>query len=219
MSVVTDPRDLDDRGGAPPPPATTSSTCDSAASASTSRTAASASSHRSQPTTSETVDDPVLLRRRFAGPTVASDGELIRGKVVPYGEVAIVTDGGGDPYREMFVRGAFRNATIDPSRVLLDFEHRTGITDVIGHAVDLVERDDGLHGTFRLLPTPAGDQAEALHRAGVLTNFSVGAVVLSPRRTVNGVVVRDRCHLDRVALCRRPAYAGTEAHSHQPAAA
>jgi HK97 family phage prohead protease len=89
----------------------------------------------------------------------------------------------------------------------LDFEHREGILDVVGHAVELVERDDGLHGTFSAVGAP-GDQALELIRAGVLSGMSVRALVMGPGRRDGDVVVRTACHLDRVALCRQPAYAG-----------
>jgi uncharacterized protein len=135
-----------------------------------------------------------------------ADEHTIGGRCVPYGEVALVDDGKG-PYREMFARGAFRRVTKAPHKVILDFEHREGILDIVGYGVELVERDDGLHGVFRP-DGPQGDKALELIRAGVLTGMSVRALVLGPGRRQGDVVVRTACHLDRVALCREPAYAG-----------
>lgn len=147
----------------------------------------------------------LIVRSFTVDLNVVDDDGMIRGKCVPYGEVATVNDGRG-PYKEMFDRGAFRRAIGAPHRVLLDFEHQLGILDVVGHATELVERDDGLHGTFRPMGAP-GDQARELVRAGVLTGLSVRAITLGPGRRQGDVLVRTACHLDRVALCREPAYA------------
>jgi hypothetical protein len=135
------------------------------------------------------------------------DGRTILGRCVPYGEVADVEDEHG-PYREMFARGAFRRANKSPQHVLLDFEHQTDPLSVLGHGVEFIERDDGLYGTFRAINGPVGDQGLEMVRAGMLTGLSVRALVLGPGRKDGDVVVRTACHLDRVALCRQPAYAG-----------
>lgn len=147
-----------------------------------------------------------IIVRAFIAELATQDGHTIVGRCVPYGEVATVDDGRG-PYQERFERGAFRRVTRAPNKVLLDFEHQQGILDVIGRGVSFEERDDGLHGTFRATGAP-GDQALELIRDGVLTGMSVRALVLGPGRREGGVVVRTACHLDRVALCREPAYAG-----------
>jgi uncharacterized protein len=148
----------------------------------------------------------IIVRSFSAELAAEGDGQTIAGRCVPYREVTTVDDGNG-PYQEMFDRGAFRRAIRSPHRVLLDFEHREGILDVVGHATELVERDDGLHGVFRPTGAP-GQQAIELIRAGVLTGLSVRALVLGPGRRDGGVTVRTACHLDRVALCREPAYSG-----------
>lgn len=151
-------------------------------------------------------DNRQIIVRSFTAQLTESDGRTIAGRCVPYGEVATVDDGDG-AYQEMFARGAFRRAVKAPHKVILDFEHREGILDVVGHGVELVERDDGLHGVFRPAGAP-GEQALELIQAGVLTGMSVRALVLGPGRRQDGVLVRTACHLDRVALCRQPAYAG-----------
>lgn len=135
------------------------------------------------------------------------EDRMIRGRCVPYGEVATVDDGRG-PFEEMFEHGAFRRAVHAPTKVILDFEHQRTPLDVLGKGVEFVERDDGLHGTFRALEGAVGDQGLEMVRAGVLTGMSVRALVLGPGRRQGDVVVRTACHLDRVALCRQPAYSG-----------
>ena len=170
-------------------------------------------SHRSlrdirRPAEPATITTPAVIVRSFAT-TIRTDGNQVSGRIVPYGEVTTVDDGNG-PYREAFQRGAFRAAVDAPHRVLLDFEHRSraGIVDVVGHGVELEERTDGLHGSFRWLDTASAETAAALVDGGVLAGLSVGCSVLASGRTADGVVVRTRAHLDHVALCREPAYTG-----------
>ena len=136
------------------------------------------------------------------------DDRTIRGRCVPYGEVETVDDGQG-PYKEMFEQGAFRRAARRPTegdpglRAPRAIRSTSSVT-----VIEFVEGDDGLHGTFRAIDGPVGDQGLELVRAGVLTGMSVRAVVLGPGRRRGDVIVRTACHLDRVALCRQPAYAG-----------
>ena len=153
-----------------------------------------------------------VLHRVFPAELVEeTDGRTLFGKCVPYDVPARVKDPERPPYDEAFARGAFRRATRAPQRVLLRFEHRDGLLDVAGYGHELEERDDGLYGSFRTLDSPAGEQALALHRAGVLTFFSVGFHPIGNGRRRNGTVVRTHCHLDEVSLCREASYPGTDA--------
>jgi HK97 family phage prohead protease len=148
-----------------------------------------------------------IIERTYTVEFDDGDGRTISGRCVPYGEVAMVNDGRG-AYREMFQRGAFRRNVSAPHKVILDFEHvDLGILGVCGHGVSLVERDDGLYGDFRPVGAP-GEQALELIRARVLTGMSVQALVMGPGRREGDVLVRTACHLNTVALCREPAYAG-----------
>ena len=61
---------------------------------------------------------------------------------------------------------------------------------------------------FTAFETPAGDTALAMINDGILSGLSVRALVLGPGRRQGDIIVRTACHLDRVALCREPAYAG-----------
>jgi len=140
-----------------------------------------------------------------------TDGRTLFGRCVPYDTVARVQDPGRPPYEEAFAFGAFRRAVKAPQRVLLRFEHREGLLDVAGYGTKMEERPDGLYGSFRALDSPAGEQALALHRAGVLGFFSIGFVPIGNGRRDTGVRVRTHCHLDEVSLCREGAYPGVEA--------
>ena len=101
------------------------------------------------------------------GTVEVGDGRTIVARIAPFGVDARVRDGENGPeYVERIARGAFRRALRDPARVpiLLNYEHREGLGDQIGRATELVERDDGLHGTFVALSTPFGDQGLDLIR-------------------------------------------------------
>lgn len=152
------------------------------------------------------------LRRTFQAELIEEqDGRTLFGRCVPYDTVARVMDPGRPAYEEAFAFGAFRRAVKAPQRVLLRFEHRDGLLDVAGYGTEMEERQDGLYGSFRALDSAAGEQALALHRAGVLGYFSVGFHPIGNGRRSAGVVVRTHCHLDEVSLCRDPAYPGVEA--------
>lgn len=156
--------------------------------------------------------EPQTLHRTFQAELIEeSDGRTLFGRCVPYDTVARVVDPGFPPYEEAFAFGAFRRAVKAPQRVLLRFEHRDGLLDVAGYGVAMEEKPDGLYGSFRALDSAAGEQALALHRAGVLGHFSVGFHPIGNGRRREGVVVRTHCHLDEVSLCREGAYPGVEA--------
>lgn len=135
------------------------------------------------------------------------DGRTLEGRIVPYNTVAWVADPPDfTEYREMFLPGAFERQLAAPGRnkVLLNFEHEQGIGGTLGRSVELRDQDDGLHGTFKVLEGDDGDKALTLIREGFLTGLSVE--FRSKHRTVAGVRQRHQAHLDKVALCRFPAY-------------
>jgi HK97 family phage prohead protease len=143
---------------------------------------------------------------------VEGDGRTLDMRVVPYGVEAVVADPPSHiPYREMFVRGAFERQLAAPNRVRvwLNFEHEQGLRGIVGHGLELSEDDRGLHGSFRVHENTDGDKALALVRDRILSGISAEFVAIRSRR-VDGVVQRLRAHLDKVSLCRSPAYAGAE---------
>jgi HK97 family phage prohead protease len=155
-------------------------------------------------------DRPVVrtLTRTFAIDTAEVSGRTVEAKVVPYGVIARVADPPDyTPYDERFARGSFARqaGATKRARVLLDFEHERGIGAIVGHDLKLEETRDGLHGTFTLHRNNDGDKALELIQLGILTGLSVEAKPLRSRR-VDGVVERVEAYLDKVALCRSPAY-------------
>ena len=79
---------------------------------------------------------------------------------------------------------------------------------IVGHGVALVERHDGLYGSFRLHENPDGDKALMLIREGVMDTVSLEAVPQKNVRTHDGVVRRVKAHLRAVAFARFGAYPG-----------
>lgn len=145
-----------------------------------------------------------LLRRTFDIELEASeDGRTLEGLCVPFDVPALVADPPDyEPYQELFVRGAFERATKAPHRVLLNFEHNEGITNVLGHGVSFDERDDGLYGSLEVDDGHDGDKALRLYRQGVLTSLSVQFKPMVKSKLIDGIVRRTSVHLDAVALCR-----------------
>lgn len=159
-----------------------------------------------------------LHTRAFPTNVELNEGRLFA-RLVPYGAVAMVVDdlpGGGlsEPYVEGFRRGAFQRQaamTLETGmlqRVLLTHEHGG---DRLGPLVGLDERDDGLYGEFRVLPTRRDDVTE-LHSIGIRE------ISIEFRERPNGTVVENKvrwrtdAHLAGAALVSRGAYgaAGAE---------
>lgn len=89
----------------------------------------------------------------------------ISGLVLPWGQVA----------RSGFARWRFKRGSLrwsETSRVKLLRDHN--MTNPVGLAIDLQDREDGLHGTFSIARGPAGDEVLSLAEDRVLDGFSAG---------------------------------------------
>lgn len=161
--------------------------------------------------TAEQTDERTIFVRSYELDLVEGDGRTIDATLVPYNVPATVADAPDfRTYQEMFLPGSFREqAKPGASRVLMNFEHEQGIGGLIGKAVSLQETDAELQGTFRMLDSQDSDKALELVRDGILTGLSIEFRALRTR-TVDGVVQRVRAHLDKVSLCRTPAYAAAQ---------
>jgi hypothetical protein len=156
-------------------------------------------------------EHPEILRRFVSAEMSGAEGRILEGLCVPYNTPARVQDPGGPPYDEVFAPGSFARALKAPNRVHLRFEHRDGLTDRIGRALELREAAEGLWGSFQVVGGMIGDHALALVDEGMVSGFSVGFVPLGrSRKNEAGQLVRTRCHLADVSLVPEPAYAGTE---------
>jgi HK97 family phage prohead protease len=161
-----------------------------------------------------------LVRSFDTAALLAGDGRTLEARIVPYGVAAIVADPPRfKAYREAFTPGAFERQVAAPDRVRvwLNFEHESGLAGIVGHGVALRDQADGLHGSFRVHENRDGDKALQLVRDGILTGLSLEFVALRSK-LADGVVQRLRAHIDKVSLCRSPAYAGAQvlAVRHRP---
>lgn len=101
------------------------------------------------------------------------DGRTVAGIVVPFGRVALVSDG-GPRYEEGFELGSFTKTIRERGdRVKLLSQHDSR-RNPLGRATMLREDAAGLFGEFRISATAAGDEALELLRDGALDSFSVG---------------------------------------------
>jgi hypothetical protein len=87
----------------------------------------------------------------------------------------------------------------------MNFEHRQGISDVVGRGTALRETKDALEGTFRMLAGNDADKALELVNEKVLTGVSLEAEVQKSVRE-DGIVKRVKARLVNIALTRMPAY-------------
>lgn len=154
-----------------------------------------------------------ILYREFSAELQAGDGRTVDCRIVPYGERIQHDDGLGGvpkgmPYTEEWAAGAFSHQLRAANRVLANVEHQEGLAGIVGHGVALIERHDGLYGSFKLHENPDGDKALMLIKEGVMDTVSLEAIPQKNVRTREGVVRRVKAHLRAVAFARFGAYPG-----------
>ena len=132
--------------------------------------------------------------------------------LAPYNTPATVADPPHyTPYRESFRRGCFYldADSADQPQNVVNYEHQRGVTNVVGHAVRIVDRPDALYATLALHATQGGSTALELVQSGVLRSVSIEFRPLESK-LVGDVLERVRVRLGDIALCRRPAYEGAK---------
>lgn len=144
------------------------------------------------------------MLHRAAG-TAALEGRTLYGVAVPYNRTAVVNDGAGS-YKERFLPGAFERSIRERGHKILLLANHDARSFPIGRAVDLAEQPDGLHASFEVADTRAGDDALALVRDGIVAGFSVGFRPIRSHRTPDGVTERDEAALMEVSLTAFPSY-------------
>lgn len=134
------------------------------------------------------------------------DGRTVHGIVVPFDQVALVSDG-GRPYKEAFQRGAFAKTIAERgNRVKLLSQHQSRLNP-LGRATLLREDAAGLYGEFRVSATSAGDESLELVRDGALDSFSIGFKGIK-HADRNGVKWRLEVRLREASLVTFPSYEG-----------
>lgn len=137
-----------------------------------------------------------LHTRAFALRAEDTDLEAreVSGIAVPWGTPAAIRDWFGS-YTETFERGAVE--VPEGGKVLLYWRHSEPIGIVTAYRDD----DDGWHITARISETPRGDEAYALLRDGVISEFSIGFEPVEHRTDdETGAVTRTRVLAREVSL-------------------
>jgi phage head maturation protease len=116
----------------------------------------------------------------------------------------------GEPWREVFIRGAFDGIENDAGRVPVNREHTRG--DTVGRVLKLDPYDArGLIASVKVARTPRGDETLQLASEGMIgasLGYFVkrGSDVLLNRKAMLRRV--KRAFLDHIAMVESPAYAG-----------
>lgn len=159
----------------------------------------------------ERAERPVL-HRTFEATAVEVEGRTVDVRVVPFGEIARVADPPDyRPYDEQWMPGVFDHQLNAANRVHANYEHGTGILNIVGHGLKLrSEPGDGYHLSVKMHDTSGGDTALELLRDGALPGVSLEARAVKSIRSAAGVVQRVKANLVGVAFCRNPAFAGAQ---------
>lgn len=157
---------------------------------------------------------------RSADFELRDDGRTLAGKIVPYGEVANVVELDDETgelvrYQEQFLPhslaamaqgfqsrgGKFANGQFIP--LLID--HNDNFDNMIGHAVELRDEDDGAYASFRLY-----DDARITKIRSVLSESHTGLSVafrdVRNPKLIDGIVSRVQVFVGHVAATPSPAY-------------
>jgi len=147
---------------------------------------------------------PELITRAQPDGVANVTGRRLDLRLYAWGDVAENTDEG---IREQLMPGVF--AGVDPTRVTVESQRHGGAIVGVGEAI--VERSEGIFGTFRVAETPAGDELLALVTPGpegeapVLRDVSI-VFIPQGHRVRGGIVQRTAGDLRRVAIVERGAY-------------
>ena len=115
----------------------------------------------------------------------------------------------GEPWREVFVRGAFDGIESHAGRIRVNREHVMG--DTVGKVVKFENATDGLRAQVKIAETTRGDDTLALAEEDMIS-ASVGYRIQKPsdvqlnKRTKMRRVVR--AFIDHLAMVEAPAYEG-----------
>ena len=155
-----------------------------------------------------------LLRCAEPPRRVPGFGRIISGQVLPYGIPGRPT---GYPGTVRFLRGALDIGSLAGSPLLLDHDP----SRPIGRPTGIIDDVDELRASYRVAPTPLGDDALTLVGEGVRTGFSIGAVVdeydlgdPDPETGIDELIVTAG-HVRETSLLTFPAYATARAELHE----
>lgn len=158
---------------------------------------------------------------RSADFELADDGRTLTGCIVPYGQVADIVELNDEQelvrYQEQFLPhslaamaqgfqhrgGRFANGQFVP--LLID--HKDRFDNMVGHATELRDEDDGAYASFRLY-----DDDRITKVRSVLTESHQGLSIafrdVREPKVINGVISRVQVFVGHVAATPSPTYAG-----------
>ena len=134
----------------------------------------------------------------------ASDGRVMTGLAVPYGQTTMNTP---HPGGERFARAAFKRTVKNHAGRLPKLFRNHDHAQAVGTAVDMRDTDEGLMASWRIADTPAGNAVLQEVREGVLDSLSVGFRAVR-EDLVEGVREIREANLLEVSLVPLPAYEG-----------
>jgi HK97 family phage prohead protease len=159
---------------------------------------------------------------RAAEFSIRDDGRTLDGCLVPYGQVADVVELDDDTqqlvrYQEQFLPHSLAamaqgfqargGKTASSHFIPLLIDHNDKFDNMIGHAVELRDEDDGAYGSFRLY-----DSADIVKIRSVLTESHTGLSVafrdVRAPKMVDGIISRVQVFVGHVAATPVPAYQG-----------
>ncbi len=119
-----------------------------------------------------------VFERRFAGPVeVRRRGRTVVGalRAVRRPRRSSLTE--GSPTARSSDTARSRRSARAPRRVMLNYEHREDLGNLLGPATELVERSEVLWGTFRVVAGALGDHALEVIRSGAASGLSISAAL------------------------------------------
>ena len=157
--------------------------------------------------TTERAERPVL-RRAFEAEITPGDGRTIDVRVIRYNTPATVADPPNfTAYREEWAPGVFDDQMQAPNRLLANVEHELGIGGIVARGTQFASDSDSFYATLRMLNGQDAEKTLELVNDGVFSGVSLEAFPKKSVRTTSGTVRRMKAHLDKIAFCRRPAFA------------
>jgi hypothetical protein len=145
--------------------------------------------------------------RTAPAPATVTDAGALAGQLVPWNTPALVRDAAGaDGYTESFAPGSLHPTDVIPvyaGHVHTDTPGELVRGPLIGRAVDIESRDDGLYGTVILAATPDAQNVRELART-VGAAFSVEFVDALPAPEPGSTVMRTDAVLSGLSVLLPP---------------
>lgn len=156
--------------------------------------------------------------RQFNLPlSISDDGRNVFGRMVPFGEVAHVTEmvgGEVEEYDEEFLPGCTarmrqvaRSRGGAPAWIRLTLDHEPGFDHRVGYCIEMTEDADGVNGTFRLYDDPVRLDKVRSMLGESHTGMSIEFADVTPPITTGDLRQRRQVNIGAVTATPIPVYA------------